>query len=394
MLRPAGGGLYVVSTGRAEQLAVQRALYGVADEAAIHAAFVAALDRVATARAVILGVPSDVGAGFRRGASFGPQGIRSALQAREADLRGWMDRHDVIDIGDVFVIPQLLDDAMLAPAQIAASRAAIYAGVAPGLAATLPVAPLSIEKRALDSSVRAQSGASCRSCLAAITRSPGRCRRRSRASPRSLGIVQPDAHTDLLAERLGIRTASRRGATTRTSWLGRDGRLVQVGVRASRHDRAYWERGLGVRQFWARSAARPGGRARPDARAPPRPRRERRSISPMTSTAPTRNCASATGTPEAAGLTPDWVMALVDRLGREIGFCAADCVEVAPPLGPTAAATKTTVDSGRALRPRVHAAHRRVASAVSLRDVDDRVDPRGRRVQRRYEHELVRRPPP
>ncbi len=31
--------------------------------------------------------------------------------------------------------------------------------------------------------------------------------------------------------------------------LGRGGRLVQVGVRASGHDREHWESTLGVRQF-------------------------------------------------------------------------------------------------------------------------------------------------
>ena len=76
MLRPAGGGLYVVSTGRAQQLAVQQQLYGVADEAAIQAAFLASLDRIASAKAIILGVPSDTGAGFRRGANLAGEEIR------------------------------------------------------------------------------------------------------------------------------------------------------------------------------------------------------------------------------------------------------------------------------------------------------------------------------
>jgi agmatinase len=52
--------------------------------------------------------------------------------------------------------------------------------------------------------------------------------------------------------------------------------------------------------------------------------------------------AEATGTPEPDGLTPDWVFKLITRLGREIGLIAADCVEVAPPLGPTADATDAT----------------------------------------------------
>ena len=53
--------------------------------------------------------------------------------------------------------------------------------------------------------------------------------------------------------------------------------------------------------------------------------------------------AEATGTPEPGGLSPDWVLALIDRVGREIGLCAADCVEVAPPLGSTPSGTDRTV---------------------------------------------------
>ena len=52
--------------------------------------------------------------------------------------------------------------------------------------------------------------------------------------------------------------------------------------------------------------------------------------------------AEATGTPEPDGLEPDWLFALINHIGKEIGLCAADCVEVAPPLGPTAEATDTT----------------------------------------------------
>ena len=70
LLRPAGGGLYLVSTGRAEQLALQRRLYGAESDEEVQAKFLAALARIPTARAVILGVPSDVGAGFQRGLEF------------------------------------------------------------------------------------------------------------------------------------------------------------------------------------------------------------------------------------------------------------------------------------------------------------------------------------
>src|SRR5512144_301311 len=97
LLRPAGGGLYLVSTGRAEQLAMQRRLYGAARDEDVDARWKSALARIPDARAVLLGVPSDVGAGFRRGANLGPQAIRSAIL--EAD-GGFPE--GVIDIGDVF----------------------------------------------------------------------------------------------------------------------------------------------------------------------------------------------------------------------------------------------------------------------------------------------------
>src|SRR3989442_1014284 len=105
MLRPAGGGLYLVSTGRAEQVAFQRRIYGVATDEEVQARFVAALGRIATARAVLLGIPSDVGAGFLRGANLGPQAIRTALLDEDP---GWPARAEaagLVDIGDVFVVP-------------------------------------------------------------------------------------------------------------------------------------------------------------------------------------------------------------------------------------------------------------------------------------------------
>jgi arginase family enzyme len=36
------------------------------------------------------------------------------------------------------------------------------------------------------------------------------------------------------------------------------------------------------------------------------------------------------------------VLALIARLGKDIGLFAADCVEVAPPLGPTREASDAT----------------------------------------------------
>ena len=43
--------------------------------------------------------------------------------------------------------------------------------------------------------------------------------------------------------------------------------------------------------------------------------------------------ASATGTPESEGVTPEFLVALIRRLGENVGIIAGDIMEVAPPLG-------------------------------------------------------------
>src|SRR5262249_41897901 len=151
-----------------EQRALQRRLYGAASDAEVAARFRDALAQIPSARAVLLAVPSDVGAGFLRGANVAPQAMRTALLRADP---AWPERAaaaGLVDVGDVFVVPQLLHDDMLGEAQKAASRAALYLHSddgAPGrgeralrpdpqldaaAVAHLPVSPLSIAERALD----------------------------------------------------------------------------------------------------------------------------------------------------------------------------------------------------------------------------------------------------
>jgi agmatinase len=205
LLRPAGGGLYLVSTGRAEQVALQRRLYGVTTDDEVQQKFIQTLSKIAEARAIVLGIPSDVGAGFLRGANIAPQAIRSALLDEDPS---WPERArlaGVVDIGDVFVIPHLLHDDMVSEPQKSASRRALYPDLSTADAAHLPVSPLSIAERALDlvfqlnprvaPIVLGGDHSTAWPVVAALAK--------SRKEP--WGIVQPDAHTDLLAERLGVK---------------------------------------------------------------------------------------------------------------------------------------------------------------------------------------------
>jgi arginase family enzyme len=328
LLRPAGGGLHLVSTGRAEQEALARRLYGAATQEEVATRFYEALARIPSARAFVLGVPSDVGAGFRRGANLGPQAIRARYLEEHG---GWPD--GVVDLGDVFVVPQLLHDEMLSDAQLQRTRRAIYPDVEPTVRETLPVSPLSIEERALDlvfalnpriaPVVLGGDHSTAWPVAAALSR--------AHAGER-WAIVQPDAHTDLLEERLGVPYCFATWSFHANELLGRDGRLVQVGTRASRFDRGHWESALGVRQFWAEECRRD-----PDGvldRLVQHLREHRVTGVYFSNDIDGTDAAfaDATGTPEPNGLDPELVVALIRRLGRELGLIAGDVMEVAPPL--------------------------------------------------------------
>lgn len=341
LLRPPGGGIHLVSTGREAQAALVRRLTGAARDDEVAPRWRAGLAGAAAARAVLLGIPSDVGAGFRRGANLAPAAIRARLL--EADP-GWFGRAraaGLLDLGDVFTVPQLLHDEQVAPAQLEACRRALYPD-RPG--AALPVSPLSIAEHALravlavNPSARVLALGGDHSCawpaVAALA-----------AARPGLGVVQVDAHTDLLPERLGIRLCFGTWSFHANELLGRGGRLVQVGIRASRRDQRHWEDALGVRQLWAAEVrADPAAAvARVVALCREAGVREVYFSHDVDGLDPA--FAAGTGTPEPDGLDLDTVLALVRALGREIGLAGGDVMEVAPDLAPTPAARATTLDT-------------------------------------------------
>jgi arginase family enzyme len=334
LLRPAGGGIHLVSTGRAEQLALQRRLYGAEDEADVVARWREDLARAASARAVLLGIPSDTGAGFRRGANLGPAAIRARLVE---DDPGWSARAraaGLVDLGDVFVVPQLLHDEMLSEAQLAASRRALYPALSAAEAAALPVSPLSIAERALARVLAANPGAKVLALGGDHSAAWPVVKALAGARP-GLGVVQIDAHTDLLEERLGVRYCYGTWSYHANELVGRGGRLVQVGVRASRHDRGHWEARYGVRQLWAEEVRRDPDAAVEAVVAQLRAAGVREAYFSNDVDGTDEAFADATGTPEPGGLHPDFVVALVRRLGREIGLAGGDVMELAPGIGRT-----------------------------------------------------------
>jgi arginase family enzyme len=333
ILRPAGGGIFLFSTGKAQQLALQQKLYGATHEDDVQKRFKERLERIATARGVLLGIPSDVGAGFRRGAMFGPQAIRLKLLER-----GKLPK-DLLDLGDVFCVPQLLHDDMLSKAQRDTVRASIY----PGFSEQLPVSPLSIAERAwqlifaLNPKVKPfVLGGDHSTALPGVVAL-------AKAREHPIGIVQPDAHTDLLQRRLGVDYCFATWSWHANQAIGRSKRLVQVGIRASGKSKEHWESTCDVRQFWAA-----------EIRADPKGALDE-VVAHVKSTGvqgvyfsndidgTDEAFADATGTPEPNGLDPEWVLELIARLGREVGLLGGDVMEVAPVLTPKPDSAERTV---------------------------------------------------
>lgn len=356
LLRPAGGGIHLVSTGKDEQLALQRRLYGAADEATVERRWQDDLARASFARGVLLGIPCDVGAGYRRGANLGPAAIRARLLADDPlwPARARADR--LVDLGDVLCVPQLLHDDMLSEAQKAASRRALYPEVAEDERARLPVSPLSIAERAL-SLVLASNPAAKVLALGGDHSSAWPVVKALAGAAPGLGIVQIDAHTDLLEERLGVRYCYGTWSFHANDLVGRGGRLVQVGTRTSRWDRGHWESTLGVRQFWAEEVRRDPGAALEAILAHVHASGASRVYLSNDIDGTDSSAADATGTPEPGGLDPDFVVALVRRLGSEVSVAGGDVMEVAPGIAATPGGGERTVGlAARYLRETIRAA--------------------------------------
>jgi agmatinase len=329
LLRPAGGGVYTVSTGTVEQRRLQRRIYGVPageeSEDAVRSKWRQALERLPGARVALLGVPSDVGAGFQRGANLAPQAIRRELLASSSFV---YDDPRVVDLGDVLVVPQLLHDSMLSEDQLARTRRAVY-----GEDVALPVSPLSVAEEVLRR-VRALAPG-CAPLLLGGDHSVGwpGVRAVAEGRERELGILHFDAHTDLLAERLGVRYCFATWAWHANELIGRGRRLAQVGLRVSRRTREDWERELEVRQYWMaemreRSAVEVGDEIVASFRAA-----GVRGVyisNDIDGTDPLFGL--ATGTPEPGGLEPDTVLKLIEIVARAFPIWGSDLVEVAPPL--------------------------------------------------------------
>lgn len=343
MLRPAGGGVYVVSTGLQEQKQLQREIYQAQNDEEIEQAWIKTLRRALNhqslakqAGILLLGVPSDTGAGFTRGANLAPAVLRSHLLNTQND-------HPLLstqcyDIGDVRVIPQLLSDEMLSQSQREASCEAFYGHLEPKLKSQLPIAPLDLCEKSLSFFHQDEQQPLTTIILGgdhsvAWPAFKSAFERWEMSGKARLGLLHFDAHTDLLSERLGVKYCFATWAWHANQLLGADGRVAQVGIRASGRDKMYWETSCGLRQFWADEVKQKGAKEIAEEIIQGFEALGVTALYVSNDIDGTDSAfASATGTPESGGLTPDQVDEITFLVGKRFPLIGADLVEVAPPL--------------------------------------------------------------
>lgn len=322
-LRPPGKGLATFSTGGGYAKPLHRKLYGTDDPSKIQSYWEDTLQKIRLVDQVLIGVPSDIGAGILRGASFGPMGIREAYLQRYGAYP-----KNLIDIGDIICVPQLLHDEMLNEAQIKATSLALYPDVEPGL---LPVSALSVAEAAmklihdLNPKARLISMGGDHSCSWPAIKF---CEHRYK---QDFAVLHFDAHSDLMDYRMGVKYCFATWAHHAVK-LMKPEHMVQVGIRTSARTKEQWVRELPVVQFWA-----------PEIRG-----KENETIEAVVNhfkkikakgifisndiDGTDSAFAPATGTPEAHGLNPNFIKKLLDRMNKDFNVFGGDIVEVAPPL--------------------------------------------------------------
>ena len=347
LMRPAGEGIPTFSAGASNAGKISESLYSILfPEEAVKNMDVPKFwrktwDLVPKARTVVIGVPTDTGAGIRRGAAYGPRGIRQELY-KISEFVSLLKKSSVIDLGDIYVNPHLLHDSMLSEEQKRLCQESMYPEASSAVRAVLPVSVLSQLKLILKTlykfapNVRIQLIGGDHSIAWPVSEVL------SKKFGKTFGIVQPDAHTDLLASRLGVKYCFGTWSYHANELLGRDGRLVQVGVRQSGRDRGHWESTLSVKQYWAKLIReRDESEVIGDLIQHLRSRGVKDLYFSNDIDGTDENEAPATGTPAPEGISSKFLFKLIAELKKNFNIAAADVVEVAPDLASPELSQKT-----------------------------------------------------
>ena len=200
LLVPPGDGVLTIHTQKKRKQILQNFLYKDAKD--IKADWSNSLEKIQSMPVLLLGLCSDCGGGIQRGANWGPLFVRLAW----LKSKGYLE-HNILDIGDIPVIPHFLHDDYLNKNIIDKCREKLYiSDYKLADKYKLPVSPLSIGEYLLELIYKncpkqkiltlggdhSVSYPLVKSLLIA------------KQHTHKIAVIHFDAHTDLLSERFGV----------------------------------------------------------------------------------------------------------------------------------------------------------------------------------------------
>lgn len=322
-LAPPGSGVFTVSTGSDIKRTLHQRLYQTENIAEVNERFrqsLASLSEIPSDKVALLGICSDNGGGVLRGANWGPLFIREEIYNHAA-------QNDIVDIGDIRIIPHLLHDKYLNDTTIAHCRNALY-----GQQNDLAVSPLSITEETLDylyghvKNFKVFALGGDHSVSYPLVKSYLKAKQNKK-----IALVHFDAHTDLLKERLGIDICFGSWLTHVLPGFTKPDYVTQFGIRATGKPKSHWEQEFGIRQYWAEEINERGicYFVEQTLNYYQAEGIEELYIS-FDIDALDARFASATGTAEAGGLSLDDACFAIHAIAETIPVTGADLVEVAP----------------------------------------------------------------
>ena len=337
LMRQPGDGIPVFSAGVGAAFDLQKQIYfhsgqRVNSEKDVRVAWKKSWQRLKKAEVILIGVPTDTGAGIRRGAAYGPREIRKYL-LKQSQYKKWLGTGAVVDLGDIYVNPHLLHDEMLSDQQKKKCREAMYPSAPKGLRKKWPVSVLSQLEFVVDLLLREYKGKKIMMIGGDHSIAWPMAKALHGIYGKKMGILQPDAHTDLLAARLGVDYCFGTWSFHAARLLGKN-KLVQIGIRQTAREKSHWEKTAGVRQFWANEVRNDSpGKVIKKIAQHFRDQGVKQIYFSNDVDGTDESEISATGTPAYQGLSSKFILRMIQELGREFEWVAADLVEVAPDLG-------------------------------------------------------------
>ncbi|MBD67067.1 MAG: arginase [Halobacteriovoraceae bacterium] len=317
-LCPPGNGIFTTHSMASIKKAYQEKLYPHSDLETVQGLWEKSLLQLSSEKKpLLLGIPTDAGAGVLKGSNWGPIYIRDQI----AHLQNFLD------LGDVKCIPHLIHDDYLSPEIMKSCRIDLY-----HKDLNLPVSPLSIAEDFCSEIYRTHSQAKIMGLGGDNSTSYPLIKtwlKNQYQLGRNPAILHLDAHTDLMNSRLGIPLTFGSWANQLLPHLKNPQQFIQIGLRSSSHQKDYWESKYGIKQIWAKDILD-----------------NQNYLDLILKTLRETNTDSvyisididvldpkyawATGTPEPNGLEPHHLITILESIHQECEISGADLSEVAP----------------------------------------------------------------